>query len=238
VAKVEMPEKLLTQIWKRQLIDAGKLVSESGDTFRVINPGRENRDSGPDFIDAIVSNSRGEVLRGDIELHSKARDWRNHGHDRDPNYDRVILHVVWDGVGEAVRSSGKKIPTLSLSNCLDYSLDDVRYQIQLPVVPAETCFYARRRLSDREVGRLLDEAGDERFRIKADCFAARLRSDPPSQILYQGIMGALGYAKNRENFEELACRLPLAVFEDICRDKPAGERVVTLQALLLGASRR
>ena len=94
MTRIRVAERLITQIWKRQMIDAGRLITETGDTLKVIYPGRENRDRGPDFVGAIISNSRGDVFRGDVELHSKAGDWRSHGHNRDPNYDRVILHVV------------------------------------------------------------------------------------------------------------------------------------------------
>jgi len=234
VGKVEVAERLLVQIWKRQLVEAGKLVTDSGETLQVIYPGRENKDRGPDFVGAIVTISCGEVLRGDIELHSKASDWRSHGHGRDPNYDEVILQVVWEGHGEVVLRSGKAVPTLSLRDCIECSLDEVRRELQLPMVPGEPCFDARQRLGDIEIGRLLDEAGEERFRLKADYFASRIGHEPPSQTLYRGIMGALGYTKNKEPFEELACRLPLAVLEGICRGKPAQERILILKALLLG----
>jgi len=47
-------------------------------------------------------------------------------------------------------------------------------------------------------------------------------------------MGALGYTKNKEQFEELACCLPLAVLEGCCRGKPPQDQVASLRALLLG----
>lgn len=234
MVRADAPERVLAEIWKRQLIEAGRLVTDRGDNLQVIYPGRENRDRGPDFVDAIVSNARGERLTGDIEIHSKANDWRGHGHDRDPNYDRVILHVVWDGGGEVELRNGRKVTTLSLRQCLGNTLEDIHFQLQFPPVPAEPCWHTRRSLYDREVGSLLDEAGDERFKLKADFFTAKICSDLPAQILYRAIMGALGYTKNRELFEELADRLPLAVLEGICRDKSAGERILILKAMLLG----
>jgi hypothetical protein len=91
-------------------------------------------------------------------------------------------------------------------------------------------------LGDDEMGRLLDEAGEERFRLKADRFAAKMREDLPSQVLYRGIMGALGYTRNKEQFEELACRLPLSSLESFCRGKPPQEQVSVLRTLLLGTA--
>jgi hypothetical protein len=81
---------------------------------------------------------------------------------------------------------------------------------------------------------LLDEAGEERFRLKAGRFAAGIGEEPPGQVLYRGIMGAMGYTKNKEPFQELACRLPLATLEGCCKGKALEERVTVLRALLLG----
>ena len=231
---MEVGERLLVEIWKRQLVDAGKLVTESGERVQVVYPGRENNDRGPDFVGAVIATGGVGVLRGDIELHSRASDWKSHGHHRDPNYNEVILHVVWEGDGGAALQNGKTVPTLSLCQCLKGSVDDVRYWAGLPIVPSEPCCNARQWLGDGEMCRALDEAGEERFRLKADYFESRMGMEPPSQVLYWGIMGALGYTKNKDSFEELACRLPLAVLEDLCRGKRSQEQVLLLKALLLG----
>ena len=133
-----------------------------------------------------------------------------------------------------VLQSGRAVPTLSLQRCLSGSLTAVRYWASLNMVPTEPCYDALCRLGDNEMGRLLDETGEERFRLKASRFAASMSQEPPAQVLYQGVMAALGYARNKETFQELACRLPLAVLESVCRDKGYRERVVLLRALLLG----
>jgi len=234
MSKVEVGEHLLVQIWKRQLVEEGNLVTESGERVQVVYPGRENKDRGPDFVGAVIATAGRGVLTGDIELHSRASDWKSHGHHRDPNYNEVILHVVWEGGEAAKLQKGKTVPTLSLCHCLKGSVDDVRYWADLPIVPSEPCCNARQWLGDSEMGRVLDEAGEERFRLKADYFAFRMGEEPPSQVLYRGIMGALGYTKNKDSFEELACRLPLAVLEDLCRGKRSQEQVLVLKALLLG----
>jgi hypothetical protein len=234
MSKVEVGERLLVQIWKRQLVEAGKLVTESGERVQVVYLGRENNDRGPDFVGAIIATDGGGVLRGDIELHAKASGWKDHGHHRDPNYNEVILHVVWEGDEAVALQNGKTVPTLSLRGCLKGSVDDVRYWADLPIVPSEPCCNAKQWLGDSEMGRVLDEAGEERFRVKADYFESRMGMEPSSQVLYWGIMGALGYTRNKDSFEELACRLPLAVLEELCRGKRSQEQVLVLKALLLG----
>jgi len=80
----------------------------------------------------------------------------------------------------------------------------------------------------------MDEAGEERFRLKVGRFVAMMHEEQSSQVLYRGVMGALGYTKNKEQLEELAIRLPVATLEVFCRGKPFEERVQVLEALLLG----
>jgi len=84
---------------------------------------------------------------------------------------------------------------------------------------------------------LLDRAGDERFRVKAVTFQKDLAHMGAGQALYRGIMGALGYAKNKIQCLELADRLPLQVLEAIAREEiPYDECLARQQALLLGTA--
>jgi Protein of unknown function (DUF2851) len=212
------------------------LVAGSGERLQVVYPGRENRDSGPDFRGAIIATDERGLMVGDVEIHQMARDWKGHGHHCDPGYNDVILQVVWKGATSVLLQNGKTVPTLSLCHCLKGSLDEVRCWAYLNMLPSEPCYDALKRLGDDELGRHLDKAGEERFRLKASRFAAALAEEQPSEVLYQGIMGALGYAKNKEQFEELACRLPLAVTRNLCRVKPVEEQVKVIKALLLGVA--
>ena len=232
IGKVEIEERLLTRIWQRQLLAADSLCTDSGHRLQVIYPGRENRDSGPDFLGAVIAIEDG-LLSGDVEIHLRASDWKGHGHNRDPKYNGVILQVVWEGEAPAELQSGGTAPTLGLRHCLNGPLEEVRQLACLDMVPCEPCHGAGQRLSPEELGRLLDEVGEERFRQKAERFAAQMNQEAPTQVLYRGIMRALGYTRNKERFEELAQRLPWAVLEGFCQGKSYSEQVKVLQSLLL-----
>jgi hypothetical protein len=169
-----------------------------------------------------------------VELHSRASDWRRHGHDRDPHYEKVILHVVWDGDGQAVAPSGRAIPTVSLSEVFSCSPEGLRRRLEFHTPGVDPCCDVGVRLGESAIERILDDLGDDRLRVKAGAFAGEMRGESAEEVLYRGVLRALGYTKNAEAFEELARRLPLCLLERQCRGATPGARVELLEALFLG----
>ncbi|MEJ7654511.1 MAG: DUF2851 family protein [Chloroflexia bacterium] len=66
-----------------------------GALLEVIYRGQWSYGYGPDYKAAVLCFAHGPTVRGDVELHARSSDWRNHAHDGNPMYDDVILHVVW-----------------------------------------------------------------------------------------------------------------------------------------------
>ena len=131
--------------------------------------------------------------------------------------------------------NGKNIPILNLQKYMNDTInqwaDEVEHPVTLP------CHNAAQRLSKHAMEQFLDNAGEQRFLAKANRFQANLAKMEASQLLYQGIMGALGYSKNKLSFQELACRLPLQILESITRSKVSDEACLAQQqALLLGTA--
>ena len=89
-----MNEKLLQFIWLHQYFTKSSLITSQGDSLDIISPGILNLDQGPDFSSARIKLN-GQQWAGNIELHVNSSDWIRHGHNKDENYARVILHVVW-----------------------------------------------------------------------------------------------------------------------------------------------
>ena len=50
----------------------------------------------------------------------RASDWHRHGHDGDPAYDSVILHVVDRDDAPIVRSNGETIPQMQMACSPDF----------------------------------------------------------------------------------------------------------------------
>lgn len=111
-----MEERFLHFIWKHRLFNYHGLQTCEGHLVEVIDPGKHNHDAGPDFQQALIKLD-GILMAGSIEIHTEAKEWFRHNHERDPAYNNVILHVVYSGDTVSVRSPGNiYIPTLVLQN--------------------------------------------------------------------------------------------------------------------------
>lgn len=106
-------EQILQYVWKYKLYREAEWVTTDGERLEVIAPGVQNTDAGPDFFNAKV-RLEGTVWAGDVEVHARASDWRRHGHDRDPAYDSVVLHVVGEADDSVRRTNGSPIPQIVL----------------------------------------------------------------------------------------------------------------------------
>ena len=60
----------------------------------LLRPGRAGRGPGPDVREAAFLLPDGVIGGGAVEVHVRARDFVAHGHDRDPAYAAVALHLV------------------------------------------------------------------------------------------------------------------------------------------------
>ncbi len=102
-------EKDLEGWWLHQAARANHLVTTGGEYLIVIDPGQRNDGPGPDIQNAHII-LEGIEFSGAIEMHCHAGEWYLHGHDTDPKYDRVILHVVSDA------AKGPDLPTLMVQS--------------------------------------------------------------------------------------------------------------------------
>lgn len=227
----------MVETWQRLMNRAG-LTTASGEPIRVIYPGRKNDGRGADFRDAVIATSQG-VIKGDIEVHVKSSDWQAHRHHQDPAYNRVILHVVmWNNSQTATElHNGKTAPILTLNTHLEGPSTHGAGVAHPPAGFGMPCLETAKGLASHALAELLDSAGERRFSVKAAQFQAELSQIEASQCLYQGIMGALGYVKNKPPMLKLARRVPLQILQSRAQGKVSdGECLARLQALLLGTA--
>jgi hypothetical protein len=222
--RIKFSEKQVALIW--QQVMGKELTSSEDGLVSVIYPGRTNGDNGPDFRDAVIVN-KSHLTKGDVEVHVKSSDWYSHEHHADAEYNNVILHVVmWHDCNSAtLLQSGKPVPVLCLAKALRHQAYLLPYQLP--------CSRILDHVDRQTLGKLLNTAGEERFKQKAIHFQAEIlrfaQKEEAGQVLFRGMMRALGYAKNTKPFEDLADRMPLNSIE-------SREGLALKQALLLGTA--
>ena len=106
-------EQLLQYVWKHKILPLTTLATTDGKAVEIIDPGLHNRNAGPDFFNAKLRIGN-TMWVGNVEVHDHSKDWYRHGHDSDPAYDNVILHVVEEVDDEVKNSKGEYIPQIQL----------------------------------------------------------------------------------------------------------------------------
>ena len=116
-----MKEDFLHYIWKHKLLNLNQLETTQKEKVQLINSGEHNHNAGPDFFNSqiIIEDLH---WAGNVEIHVKSSDWYVHGHEKDINYDSIILHVVWEHDIEIYTKDNLVVPTLELKKHLDKNI--------------------------------------------------------------------------------------------------------------------
>ncbi len=110
---MKIDENFLHYIWNYNLFNPDYLQFQ-GAKIEVLDRGTGNKSSGPDFFNAKIRMNN-TVWAGNVEIHVKASDWFRHGHQDDPAYDNIILHVVFDDDMAVYRKNGEEIPFIRIN---------------------------------------------------------------------------------------------------------------------------
>lgn len=120
-----MKEDFLHYLWKYKKVPLSCQLS-TGESLEILSFGQYNILSGADFFNAKLLIG-GQQWAGNVEMHLKSSHWYAHGHQQDPAYRNVILHVVWEHDVEVFDTNNQPIPTLELKNIIAPELFS-RYQ--------------------------------------------------------------------------------------------------------------
>ena len=209
-------EKAFSDLWERSLDLRPIVVDGDGARYEVVFPGVRNQGPGPDFLGAVLRRN-GETFGGDVELHLERSGWRAHGHHKDPAYNGVALQVVLRAGGSAARPSDPPTATATFPDT--------------PADGGDTDTPERAPVSDSE----LEELGVRRFLSKSAGFGLELDAGAsPDQVMYQGMMEAMGYPRNRKPFLALAKRVPVSEFARLRGEPESAARFAVFAALAVG----
>lgn len=221
-------ETALQQAWRFRLWGTGSFVTSQGKSVRVLEAGKLNTGPGPDFKDARISVD-GNVWGGCIEIHRHAADWHRHGHDNDPAYDNVILHVVGCDDSKVYRSDGSEILQTVMN-------------IRPEFVPMFNSFLNSRHYVLPMCGESLSEVASifktdwltalafERMQRKADDVSTRLKTYGGDwlQAVFVTLARGLGFGINADNMERMARATPYRIL------LKHSDNLETVEAILFG----
>lgn len=199
-------EDLLQYAWQHQQISR-PLQTVCGQAIRIFHPGYPNTGSGPDFGMARL-NIGGITWAGQVEVHIRASDWERHGHQTNPAYDNVVLHVVWEYDTDIRRPDGSVIPTLVLSERLPEALLHRYQQIkgQIRDIKCAALWSGVRRI---DLSAMLDRCLAERLHRKAEeIIQIQGPTQDWEQAAYAWLMRGFGFKVNAPAFAALADALP------------------------------
>ena len=202
------PEKLLQAVWQHQRIRRDQLQTADGRTVRVLHPGFASTEGGPDFRGAVLQFDNGTPVTGDVEIDLQPAGWHAHGHDVNPSFKNVALHVVWDDNPGAKPAAQMPSARMALKNVLDAPPAELALALEnesgLPENLRGKCSAPLREFTAPELAELLHAAARVRFQNKAGAMLARGRHAGWEQALWEHLFRALGYKHNAWPMQNLA----------------------------------
>ena len=181
------PEKLLQAVWQHQRLQRDRLQTVDGRRLRVLHPGFVSVEGGPDFRGAVLQFENDKPVSGDVEIDLQSSGWRAHGHDKNPNFKNVILHVIWEALG--------KIETVPFVLALKYQLDApvaelalaLENEAGLPEALRGQCSSPLRELNEVQLAEILRAAAKVRFENKAKAMLARAKHSGWEAALWENL---------------------------------------------------
>jgi hypothetical protein len=232
-------ERHLHCVWHDPALRPPNLRTRTGEAVIVEHPGRWNQEAGPDFLGAVLRiGPAARRIAGDVEMHVHPADWRAHGHANDPRYAHVRFHVTYfpgaDDDIDLVPGAEHIVLKDPLTCQPGFSFDHIDptaypYAARAEVPP---CSRILQHYSPAQRQMVLQAAGEERLRRKAERLVMLIHERGEEQTLYEEIMAALGYKHNKAAFRQVAVSLPLEELRRASRGEPR-----TAYALLMGVAR-
>lgn len=227
-------ERLLHYTWQNRLYPAIGLETTHGVSLEIITPGVHNNDAGPDFLGGVVRID-GTEFAGNVEIHTKSSDWVRHGHDKDPKYANVVLHVVSEADTEVFDCNGRQLPQfiMHVPKYVEDNYSELSREERFP-----PCWRNVRNLPDIKVKSRLSSLHVERLEAKVariyDCL--RRCENDWEKVCFVTVARNFGFGVNGDAFEEWAYSVPLSAVGKH-RDNPFQVKAMFLgQAGLLNES--
>ena len=200
-------ETLLQWIWEELEFDTTSLHTYKGEPVEIIHPGTINTGAGPDFSRAELRIGALKIF-GDVEIHIHPAHWVQHKHQESNKFNRVILHVVYEGSDrvrrQAQRPDGTIPPLLELKPYLEKSLTHLFERKQQGGLP---CSGQVSFINQAAFEAQIEKAHRQYFDYKTEILLSYYNSHLPLTkawlgLLTRGLFNTLGIPHNREQMEQ------------------------------------
>ncbi|MXY27305.1 DUF2851 family protein [Candidatus Poribacteria bacterium] len=212
----KIDEAFVQKLWNEQRFFDTNMQAIDRRTIRVLKPGIWNHNEGPDFMHAEIEID-GKLQIGDVEIHVQSSEWYDHKHHLNSRYNRVILHAVYfdDDINLRTRlQNGKRIPTLEFLKWVNADIGDLYNNAQEAASEDGICRVTGKPLNMEVLKGVFESLGRERFLEKVESMRLLRTRLEFEQLLYEGIMEALGYARNNKAMRELAQHVPFTDLDE------------------------
>ncbi|MCO6461684.1 MAG: DUF2851 family protein [Saprospiraceae bacterium] len=224
-------EQLLHYIWKTKQFDRTRLRLTDDTPLDICDFGRYNTNSGPDFQHGKIRIGD-TIMAGHIEMHIFSSEWETHGHQSDPAYNNVVLHVVAMHDKEVCTQNGTRIPTLVLTEYLDEDIV-MRYGMMSAERENIPCARLHPGKVSSDIWNIWKERLNvERLQDRLEWINQELEAAVQDweAIFFKQMLISMGTNVNKEAFKALARHLDYSVFMRLKSDE------VALHAYVLGTS--
>ncbi|GEP49346.1 hypothetical protein FNO01nite_00180 [Flavobacterium noncentrifugens] len=225
-----MKEDFLHYVWRFRKFDHLDLQTSSNESVSVIHPGEYLQLAGPDFFNAqlVIGTQK---WAGNIEIHIKSSDWYLHQHEKDPAYENVILHVVWEHDAEIFRSDNTTIPVLEIKRYISKETLSNYKSLMSP----KSWIYCERQLTSIDfftLGNWLERLFFERLENKSHTIISLLqqKENDWEAVLFCLMAKNFGLNTNGEAFLKIALRIPFSII------RKENFESLNMEALLFGQS--
>lgn len=225
-----MREDFLHYLWRQASFDLRHLRTTEDAPLTIQQFGVHNTDAGPDFDDARL-RIQGLQWAGKVEMHVNSSEWYQHGHEEDPAYDGVILHVVLTEDVVVFRRDGSRIPCLELKGRIPVGIRDTYWRMTHNAywIPCQNQLDG---VGAAVRNTWLKHLLAERLERRSLVFAKQLHTTKRDWegTFYRSVARAMGGKVNGEAMEMLAAAVPLRI---LLRHQHS---LLQLEALFFGQS--
>jgi hypothetical protein len=225
-----MKEDFLHYLWKFKKFDTLNLKTSNMEEISIVNVGQYLELAGPDFFNAQITIGD-QKWAGNVEIHLKSSDWYVHHHEKDPAYENVILHVVWEHDTEIFRKNNSEIAVLELK---DYVDKETLTNYQSLMSPKSWIFCEKMlgSIDDFILKNWQERLFFERLERKSKAIFELLEqtNNDWEEVLFCLLAKNFGLNTNGEAFYKIAKSIPFSIIRKECFEQE------NLEALLFGNS--